>query len=210
MATPLSNIQAPLLHDKSVLDGLMLRSGLSGLRTFHRAAAVATASPTDPYGVLDGTDAQAASVIITAVPNGANFLMLFHDYRDSAGTLTTAPVVRVFGEVPEQNPANQTYEPSILTNGPSPVVPSTSIQPPLPSRHWVPLGELSTGNIPITVGGTTPVMVVTIAGNDWYRSSPAFVALLGVSRVLVTISTAAVSAGTFTANTPSINGCFGY
>jgi len=202
MPSPIANPSAPLLIDKSVVDGKMLRSALTGYRCFHKAAGTATAAPTNPYAVLDGTDAQAASCIVTPVPNGANALILFHDYSAASSTLTTVPVIRVWGEVPDIKSLDP-YEPPVLSVGPARVAEQTS--PVLPSRQWIPLTELSTGNLAITMGTTAAAQTTTTG--TWYRSAPVFVSLLGCSRVLVTISTAGV--GT-TVTATAINGCFNF
>lgn len=202
MPNPSVNTKAPLLIDKSMADGLLLRSGMSGLRTLHKVASTATAAPSNPYAVLDGSDAQAASCVVTPVPNGANFLTLFHDYAASSATLTTAPVVRVYGEVPEPiNAGDKNFHPETLNLGPARFAGNAALE--LPRADWVPLAELATGNLAITVGALSPAMTITT--NSWFRSNPAYVALLGVSRILVTVSTAAVG----TSMTPSaITGCF--
>lgn len=209
MPSPDVNKLAPISSDISVQQAEPIRSILCGLRTLHKLASTATAAPTNPYGVLDGTDAQANQCVVTAVPNGANNLVLFHDYRADNSALTTAPIIRIYGEVPAHSGSRlDGYHPSRLSKGPSPVTPVAGLD--IPTCDWIPLAELSSGSLLVTVGSLTAQQVFTISGNDWYRSAPAYVALLGVSRVLVTISTASVSAGTFTTGGSAINGAFSY
>lgn len=208
MATPLVNLKAPIMGlDLPVGNAEILRSLLTGLRTFNKAANTATASPLNPNGVLDTTDAQAASVVITSVPNGANLLALFHDWRSATAAITAAPIIRVFGEVPERQTHVDAYAPQTQSVGPPPFAGSTTLA--LPGNHWIPLSEMSTGAQAITVGALTHSMLtVPSSGNNWYRSGPAVVSLLGVSRVLVTISSAATTSGSF--DVSAINGAFGY
>lgn len=205
MATPLVNLTAPMLLDQNPQAAELLRSNITGLRTLHKAATTPTAAPTNPYAVLDTTDAQAASCIITAIPNGANFATVFHDYvAGDSGVLTTAPIIRAWGEVPDHRTHNaDAWAPPTQDCGPAAFAGSTTLG--LPARHWIPLGELSTGSLAITVGTLNPAMIVTTGG--WYRSSPAFIALLGCTRLLITVSTAA--AGTSVTKS-AINGTFNY
>lgn len=203
MPSPTFNLQAPNFLDIHPASGEILRSALSGLRTFYKTVNTATTNPTNIYAVLDGTTAQAASCIVTPVPPGANTLVLFHDYSaGGSGTLTTVPVIRVFGEVPEESTGTNgaAYHPSAQSAGPAR---AAEVAGNIKSRDWIPLLELGTGSLTLTMGTTTPAMIFTTG--TYYRSSPVFANLLGTSRVAITVSTA----GGYTSHSSSgITGAF--
>jgi hypothetical protein len=192
------SIKAPPFFDRLPASSMILGAAHSLTVTFNTASKTATANPANPYKILDGTDTNADKVNIVAVPSNATYLDLYHFFSKAtagAGTLTTLPIVRVFGEIPIVKGNDYVAHPISVINNSSVNLVSNGY------ADWIPLTTAAggAGSTSITVGDSTDAEPMTyITGpatggtNAISRSAPASILVKGVRRIIVTIKTAAV------------------
>jgi hypothetical protein len=145
------------------------------------------------------------STYVLTVPNNATYLTLFHQY---VGTMTTRPVVRLYGEIPLRSKQNDhpsffhaSYSNPFTT---SYTATASILKYEQGGFDWIPLGALSDPSPwDITLGDASLSAQMQCVSGD-YRSTWKTVNLLGVRRVMATIKTAAagITRGV-------IAGCFG-
>jgi len=191
-------VKAPPFFDRLPASSLIVGAAHSLTVTFNTNSKQATASPANPFKILDGTETYADKVNIVSVPSNATYLDLYHFFSKAtagAGTITTHPIVRVFGELP--CPKGDSY-----VDHPISGINATGVNLVTAGYgDWIPLTTVAggAGSTSITVGDSTdtePMCYITglaSAGtNAISRSAPASILLKGVRRVIVTIKTAAV------------------
>lgn len=166
---------------------VILNTVASTLYTFNTSTLAATAAPTNPFTVLDGSAANHANVIRVPVPLGcANYLDLFHEWTGT--TPTTRPKVRVFGKFPFRN-----SDATLPINGTWPSDVNPSLGSPGTAREdydWLPLA-LDDGSTLIELGNSSDPAPFT--NGTSLRSAPSTIRLRGALEVIVTVDTIAVA-----------------
>lgn len=158
-----------------------------------------------PWANLTGTGLLADSTYILTVPNNATYLTLFHQY---VGTLTSRPVVRLYGEIPIRDKQNA-HPSDIHASYSNPFTSSYSTNASIlkydqQGFDWIPLAALSSASPwDITLGDSVVTQDMVLGSGD-KRSMWTTVNLLGVRRVMATLKTAA---GGITRGL--VAGCFG-
>jgi hypothetical protein len=200
----------PLLNSHPSQAGASL-ADYSAMVTFNRSSTTVSTAPHNPFSSL--TD---ANVCVVSVPNGANYLDLYHVWKANGSVITalpTRPRVCVFGEVPIYKGNDHMADPSKnLTGAYDPLVNGFSNWVALPSRSSgspvfrIDIGE-SGANYEAVLMGVGGGASVSSTGTS--MSTPTEVVVKGVRRIVVTIHAVASFTGG-TAPAGIIAGCFGY
>lgn len=161
--------------------GIPLSGGAIGPLAVMNSNSMAVADdPSDPYYTLAGSDTAAGNVYRVAVPSGAAYLCMSHEFH-GASSVATPPVVRAYGKL------------AVQPNAATPVAGGVSASFYSPSGtdgQWVLLGNMNTGAYRITLGSAGEAETMYV-GQTSYRSLPSTVHLRGCSEVIVVIDTAA-------------------
>lgn len=205
---------APPLVNTHASMGSTVIVDYSLLVTLHLNPRTVESNPKNPWTCLGS-----ANVCVVSVPNGANYLDIYHIWRSNATAggsgAVTRPKVRVFGEIPVVKGLDYVADPAKNM--------ATLYDPLANGTHnWIPLPNRVSGNntYEITVGPTGDEVEPMLYGansaistaNSQAMSTPAGVLLKGVRRVLVAVSSGASFANTANvdANGSVLAGAFGY
>lgn len=173
----------------------------SSIIVAHSDAKTSTQHATDPWKATAGTGTGTTAIRPIVVPNAYTTLelsLLWYgtpmistsesstSSTDLQPTVSVAPVVRVFGLVP-QWPGGPV---GIESNG-WPYADDNEF--PNLTSWWMPLTLISNGSVAITLSNTVAMTHDgdEFASNDFYVGLPSRISLAGATRFIVTISTAA-------------------
>lgn len=185
MAAPLPLFRGGRNQDISLSHGMS--SYASPGIVFNTNAEQAQASPTDPYGIVNGVDAQAGNVRPVVVPNLYYYLNLGVAATSGVpyASFPIAPVVRVYGLLPREQKQDRAYPQDANSAFPDIAGDSTG------GNWWVPL--LPEGGA--SGAGTTLLSGVDMVGlaGSTYLTTTATIPfyLAGTRRILVLVETAA-------------------
>lgn len=168
---------------------------------FNTDTLTVAADPTSPHKVIANGDANGDNVHIQTCPTGAAAVDLSHWFTE--GTVTTRPVIRVFGEIPVPSMGGSSGTGASVPGSPT-VIPvdhpfkinPLAFQNPLSfsGGDWIPLSDAD-GEYLITVGSATDVepwkdSLGGASATFSSRSTSVTVFTRGCNRIMVLIATA--------------------
>jgi len=194
--------RSAMMGDVHPSHGELFRSAISALRLFNSNSAGVQTNPTSILANLDGTaGGNHANVQVLPVPSGASRLMVIHRW---AGTLSTAPSIRIYGRLPEHtDPGND------VANRCPDFAPYTGASDPEILKKggaWIPLPKNESTvalNYNPALGSTTVLMV---AGSANF-GQPSFFDLFGCTHVCGLLTVAAAG---MTANSSKLYAAFSF
>lgn len=184
MAIPPNNPGSTNLSPIGLSSSVTLAVQSSGL-TVLNTDLLTTSGTTDLANIIGDTYSGAQYALLTPIPTGANSVLLYPFYYNSLPGV--APVVRVWLQT--QGP-DGSYTPSKLD--PNTYAPITSTNTAL-NGWWLPAPD-SNGNYAVTLSSTDNLQILDATSSGTiFVGGYSRVSLLGASRLLVTVSTAATT-----------------